>query len=118
MPSWLIGSSPRCDLVVEQPTVAGHHCLLTRTPEGDFLEDLGTPQGTFVNSVRVEGRVRVHRSDLITLGSTLPMPGPPGTAPEPQPAPKAEPKAQPAKARAVAAGREPEVEARSAPKRE
>ncbi len=128
MPSWLIGSSPRCDLVVDHPSVAGQHCLLTRTPEGHFLEDLGTSQGTFVNGVRVDGRVRVSRFDLITLGLEVPMPWPPVTdsepkpatateaeqepepEPEPMPAATAEPKQEPepAGARVITIGREPD----------
>jgi ABC-type multidrug transport system ATPase subunit len=110
MPSWLIGSSPGCDLVVNHPSVAGNHCLLTRTPEGDFLEDLGTSQGTFVNGVRVEGRMRIGQSDVITLGATVPMPWPPGSDHEPLPAATSEHEraSEPAEARVITIGREPD----------
>ena len=98
MPAWLIGSGSDCDLVVAGPGVSDHHCLLRQTEEGCFLEDLGTPAGTFVNGARVDGRVRVDRSLPITLGRTVAMPWPDG------PAPKQEPK----KVRVITIGREPD----------
>jgi ABC-type multidrug transport system ATPase subunit/pSer/pThr/pTyr-binding forkhead associated (FHA) protein len=118
MPGWLIGSSPSSDLVVDHPSVAGHHCLLTRTPEGYFLEDLGTSQGTFVNGTRVEGRVSVDRSDVITLAGVVPMPWPPATDPLPQQAPKAEPRPQPAPDHDIASAvsREPASEPEPEPR--
>jgi pSer/pThr/pTyr-binding forkhead associated (FHA) protein len=76
MPCWIIGSGSECDVVVDQPTVSDRHCRLTRTVEGEFLEDLGSSNGTFINGVRVQGRARVHRSDRITLGKRVPMPWP------------------------------------------
>lgn len=78
MSSWIIGSDPECDLVVDRPTVSGRHCRLTRAPEGDYLEDLGSSNGTYVNGVRVSGRVAVRPEDAITLGRRVPMPWPAG----------------------------------------
>ena len=77
MSSWIIGSDPDCDLVVNQPTVSGRHCRLSRTTEGDFLEDLGSSNETYVNGARVEGRTRVRPADQVTLGKRVPMPWPP-----------------------------------------
>ena len=76
MACWIIGSDPECDLVVDQATVSGRHCRLTRTSGADFLEDLGSSNGTYVNGVRVEGSVRVRPGDRITLGKRVPMPWP------------------------------------------
>jgi pSer/pThr/pTyr-binding forkhead associated (FHA) protein len=59
--------------VVNVPKVSGHHCRLTWDDSGYVLEDLGSTNGTFVNGVRVTDRVRVKRSDSITLGLTTPM---------------------------------------------
>jgi ABC-type multidrug transport system ATPase subunit len=91
MASWLIGSSPSCDIVVDHPAIAGQHCLLIQTPDGYLLEDLGTSQGTFVNGARVEGRVPIRRSDVVMLGAAVPLPWPTGSgrAPEPVAVPKA-----------------------------
>ena len=74
--SWVIGSAPDCDIVVAQPTVSAHHCRLTRTPEGCFLEDLGSTNGTFVNQRQVTSRLAVSTRDTIRLGQTVLMPWP------------------------------------------
>jgi len=66
-----IGSRPDCDLVVNIPSVSGHHCRLTRDENGFVLEDLNSTNGTFVNGERIRGEVRVGltATDTIHLGS-------------------------------------------------
>ena len=66
-----IGSRPDCDLVVNVPSVSGHHCRLTRDETGFVLEDLNSTNGTFVNGERIRGavRVRLTATDTIHLGS-------------------------------------------------
>ena len=66
-----IGSRPDCDLVVNVPSVSGHHCRLTRDESGFVLEDLNSTNGTFVNGERIRGAVRVSLmvTDTIHLGS-------------------------------------------------
>jgi pSer/pThr/pTyr-binding forkhead associated (FHA) protein len=76
--SWLIGSNSDCELIVDSPTVSGHHCRLTRERDGFVLEDLGSTNGTFVNGVRIGTRTRVAPRDVITLGLTAAMPWPKG----------------------------------------
>ncbi|MGA2035553.1 MAG: FHA domain-containing protein, partial [Thermoguttaceae bacterium] len=93
---WLIGGDPKCDIVVDQPTVSGRHCRLTRTQEGFTLEDLQSTNGTFVNGQRIEGPTRVTKADTITLGRNVPMPWPEEEAcleanrPHPGPLPEGE----------------------------
>lgn len=66
-----IGSRPDCDLVVNFPSVSGHHCRLTRDENGLLLEDLNSTNGTYVNGERIQGAVRVGltATDTIHLGS-------------------------------------------------
>jgi pSer/pThr/pTyr-binding forkhead associated (FHA) protein len=66
-----IGSRPDCDLVVNVPSVSGHHCRLTRDETGFVLEDLNSTNGTFVYGERIRGavRVRLTATDTIHLGS-------------------------------------------------
>jgi len=74
--SWVIGSARDCDIVVAQPTVSGHHCRLTQA-NGEFtLEDLRSTNGTFVNGFCIEVKVKISRTDSITLGRSTPMPWP------------------------------------------
>ncbi len=81
--SWLVGSKPDCDLVVNLPQVSGHHCRLTREDGSSayVLEDVGSTNGTYVNGVRVTTKVRVAPNDTITLGQLTPMPWPTEPAP-------------------------------------
>src|SRR4051794_6199433 len=81
--TWLVGSTPECDVVVSKPTVSGRHCRLSRRPDGYVLEDLGSTNGTFVNGVRISSVVQVKPSDTIKLGDAVPLPWPedPGDAP-------------------------------------
>ena len=74
--SWLIGGDPRCDIVIDEPTVSGRHCRLGWTDEGFILEDLHSTNGTFVNGFRIEGPTNVTRADTIMLGRNVPMPWP------------------------------------------
>lgn len=80
--SWLIGSGADCDVVIERPTISGHHCRLTREPDAIVLEDLGSSSGTFVNGVRIAAQTRVTPDDAITLGPIVPMPWPSGGIPD------------------------------------
>ncbi len=74
--SWTIGAKPDCDLVVNEAKVSGQHCRLSWDGHGFVLEDLGSTNGTYVNGVRVAGKVRITRSDSVTLGHVTPMPWP------------------------------------------
>src|SRR5208337_4765601 len=61
----VIGRDPRCDVPLEYPMVSWRHARLTRTPDGILLEDLGSRNGTYVNGVRIGGKVLVGTSQEI-----------------------------------------------------
>ena len=65
----VIGRDPRCDVPLEFPMVSWHHARLTRTPDGILVEDLGSRNGTYVNGVRIRGKVLVGTCQEIGLGS-------------------------------------------------
>ena len=76
--TWMVGTDPACDLVLDEPTVSGHHCRLTRFEDGYTLEDLGSTNGTFVDDVRLPPRrpMRVHKAQRVMLGSVARLPWP------------------------------------------
>ncbi len=74
--SWIIGSDPSCDLVVNSATVSGQHCRLTREGAVLTLTDLDSTNGTFVNGQALRGSRQVATTDRITLGQTQRMPWP------------------------------------------
>ncbi len=74
--SWVIGSSPDCDIVVTLPNVSRRHCRLIQRATEFMLEDLGSTNGTHVNGTTITEPVRVTERDVILLGSNARLPWP------------------------------------------
>ena len=76
--SWIIGRAEDCDLIVSQPTVGNHHCLLTWQTDGFTLVDLSSTNGTYINGTRIAPRepVRLAYGAPVTLGGGVEMPWP------------------------------------------
>jgi len=53
MTPMVIGSSPDCDLVIEDPSISRRHCQLSLDERGIRLRDLGSKNGTFIGGVEV-----------------------------------------------------------------
>jgi ABC-type multidrug transport system ATPase subunit/pSer/pThr/pTyr-binding forkhead associated (FHA) protein len=64
-----IGRDPDCDVPLQVPMVSWRHARLLRAPEGIFVEDLSSRNGTFVDGVRISGKVLVKPGQEIGLGS-------------------------------------------------
>ena len=65
-----IGRSSDCDIQILTHFVSREHARLTVSPRGGVLiEDLGSTNGVFVNSVRIE-RQELHHGDLVTVGES------------------------------------------------
>ena len=67
--SIVIGRDPACEQPLDYPMISWHHARLARTPEGVFVEDLGSLNGTFVDGIRISGRVRITPGQEVSLGS-------------------------------------------------
>ncbi|HLF82171.1 MAG TPA: FHA domain-containing protein, partial [Anaerolineales bacterium] len=52
----LIGRGAECGLVIPDRQVSRVHARIVHSPEGYYLEDLGSKNGTHVNGEAVEGR--------------------------------------------------------------
>ena len=50
--------------------VSARHARIEPRPDGAWLEDLGSTNGTFVNGLRVEGGRRLQAGDVVRIGST------------------------------------------------
>jgi hypothetical protein len=64
-----IGRAPHCDLQVVTHFVSREHARLTVSGNVALIEDLGSRNGVFVNSVRVD-RQQLQQGDLLTIGET------------------------------------------------
>jgi ABC-type multidrug transport system ATPase subunit/ABC-type multidrug transport system permease subunit len=64
-----IGRDPQCDVPLAFPMVSWRHARFTRAPEGILVEDLDSRNGTYVDGIRVSGKVLVKPGQEIGLGS-------------------------------------------------
>jgi len=93
-----IGREGDNDLVLDLPSLSRHHALIHVVPEGWWLQDLGSANGSLHNGQRVE-KAWLKPGDRLTLGgaellfsdeATAPPPPPPTPAlPPPPPPPRA-----------------------------
>jgi DNA-binding NtrC family response regulator len=65
-----VGTARDNTLVLEDPYVSKHHCLLQRRERELWIEDRDSRNGTWVNSVRVH-RCQLQEGARISLGRTL-----------------------------------------------
>ncbi len=66
-----IGRANENDLVLPGEQFASAlHARLDPRPDGVWLEDVGSTNGTFVNSVLLTGAVRLEPGDLVRFGET------------------------------------------------
>ena len=64
-----IGRGPQCDLQILTHFVSREHARITSSAGRILIEDAGSRNGVFVNSVRVD-RQALQQGDLITIGDT------------------------------------------------
>lgn len=69
-----VGSSPSCDIVINNPYVSAHHANIIVLDNGEILiEDCGSSNGTFlgVQKSRLKPGVEtpIHRGDRVMLGN-------------------------------------------------
>ncbi len=62
-----IGRRPHNDVVIDNLAVSGEHAVIERGPEGVYLEDLGSTNGTLLNGRPIQRAALQHR-DTIDIG--------------------------------------------------
>jgi len=65
----VLGRDPSSGYPLNFPMISWRHAALERTAEGIYVEDLGSRNGTYVNGVRISGRMLVRPGQEIGLGS-------------------------------------------------
>jgi len=66
---FLVGRGLQADLVVDDPMVSRLHFEVSCSPEGFFVEDQDSRNGTYLNGERIK-RVRLSPGDVIQIGGT------------------------------------------------
>jgi len=65
---FLIGRDPECHFRPNSSLVSRHHCLIVRDEFSVRIRDLGSRNGTLVNSQRIHGDVILENEDVVTVG--------------------------------------------------
>jgi adenylate cyclase len=65
-----LGRAAENNLVLKDPKVSRRHAVIHVRPDGQFLIDLGSANGSYVNGARVVLPTRLQGGDVITVGST------------------------------------------------
>jgi pSer/pThr/pTyr-binding forkhead associated (FHA) protein len=63
----VIGREPDCDIVIPDRQVSRHHARLRLTPDGTYLEDLGSKNGTHHNGVLLTDNALLQDGDTIQI---------------------------------------------------
>jgi predicted component of type VI protein secretion system len=61
------------DIAISDPEISRHHARLLLRDESVFLEDLGSTNGTFLNSERITNPQQLRVGDVITFGDKIVM---------------------------------------------
>jgi ABC-type multidrug transport system ATPase subunit len=64
-----IGRDPNCDIPLPFPMVSWRHARLTPTKDGMVVEDLNSRNGTYLDGIRITGKVLMRPGQEIGLGS-------------------------------------------------
>jgi pSer/pThr/pTyr-binding forkhead associated (FHA) protein len=64
----IVGSSPDCNIVLNQPTVSKQHCELQWQQNRWHIRDLGSTNGTFVDGIKISQSTPLSSTSDVTLG--------------------------------------------------
>ena len=63
-----LGRDPDCEQPLDDPIISWHHARITTAPGKVYLEDLSSLNGTFLDGIRVSGKLEVKTGQVIELG--------------------------------------------------
>jgi hypothetical protein len=66
----LLGRDKPAEVIVEDPFASARHARIVARGPYNFLEDLGSTNGTYLNGSRVDAPERLAPGDKITIGDT------------------------------------------------
>ena len=67
-----VGRAPGCGVPIDYDTFASNlHARLFRLDGDLWVEDLGSTNGTWVNTERIAERTRIEKGDLLQVGGTV-----------------------------------------------
>jgi pSer/pThr/pTyr-binding forkhead associated (FHA) protein len=64
----IIGRHEGCKIRIASEDVSKQHCRLKHKPDGLYLKDLGSRNGTFLNDQQITEEVKIKPGDLLRIG--------------------------------------------------
>ncbi len=67
-----VGRAPGCGVPIDYDAYSSNlHARLFRLDGGLWAEDLGSTNGTWVNTIRIDDRTKLEKGDLLQVGGTV-----------------------------------------------
>ena len=67
----MIGRGADCQLILDDDYVSTRHARVVSTPNGNYVEDLGSTNGTYVNGQRITAPTTITLADTVRIGKTI-----------------------------------------------
>ena len=67
----MIGRGADCQLILDDDYVSTRHARVVGTPNGTYVEDLGSTNGTYVNGQRITAPTTITLADTVRIGKSM-----------------------------------------------
>src|SRR5436305_14488731 len=65
----VVGRGVETSFRIQDPSISRRHCLITNSPQGGLIADLGSSNGTYVNGQRIGTWTQIKPNDQVILGN-------------------------------------------------
>ena len=67
----MIGRGADCQLILDDDYVSTRHARVVSSPNGIYVEDLGSTNGSYVNGQRITAPTTITLADTVRIGKTM-----------------------------------------------